>query len=102
MGGVCFPFFPLIFRWYLGRVRVKDGRGEAEVSQWTLGRGGRRGTQGTFPHTSWDGSEGVEQESYANLRYICHREAFFPRQLERDFDTPVTVYRQRGGWQGRR
>jgi len=37
---------------------------------------------------------------YANRRYICHREAFFPRQ--RDFDTPGTVYHQRGVWQGRR
>jgi len=33
-------------------------------------------------------------------RYICHREAFFPRQ--RGSDTPDTVYHQRGDWQGRR
>ena len=32
---------------------------------------------------------------YANRRYICHREAFFPRQ--RDFDTPGTAYPQRRG-----
>ena len=35
--GGCFDFGP---RWCLIRVRFKDGRGEAEVSQWTLGAGG--------------------------------------------------------------
>ena len=29
-------FFSFFFRWCLVRVRVQDGRGEAEVSQWTL------------------------------------------------------------------
>jgi len=45
----------------LVRVRFKDERGEAEVSQWTLGSGGSRGTQGTFPYPSRDGGEGREE-----------------------------------------
>jgi len=54
-GGFLFPFF-FFPRRGLIRVRVKDGRGEAEVSQWTLGWGGRGVTQGAFPHPSCDGN----------------------------------------------
>jgi len=51
-GGLFFCFGPQLC---LVRFRVKDRRGEAEVSQWTLGpRGGRRGTQGTFPYPGWN------------------------------------------------
>ena len=87
-------FFGFCPRWCLVRVRVKDRRGETKVSQWTLGEGGRRGTQGTFPNPSRDGGEGGEEV------LLCHREAFFPRQ--RGCDTPDTVYHLRGDWQGRR
>jgi len=45
----------------------------------------------------WGGGGGSPHD---NQRYICHREAFFPRQ--RDFDTPGTAYHQREGWQGRK
>jgi len=56
--------------------------------------GDRRGAHGTFPYPSRDGGK-EKMWTKCNQRYICHREAFFPRQ--RDFDTPDTVYHQRGG-----
>jgi len=43
-------------------------------------------------------ARGGEGSPYANRCYICHREAFFPRQ--RGCDTPDTVYHQTGGLAG--
>ena len=46
-----------------------------------------RGAQGIFPsHIPAGVVVRGGMRPYTNRRYICHREAFFPRQ--RDFDTP--------------
>jgi len=61
------------------KVRVQDGRGEAEVSQWTLGWGSRGGTQGAFPQPSWDGSEGGEEAVHmpTGVTYFTKEHFFF-------------------------
>jgi len=61
------------------RVRVKDGRGDAEVSQGTLGWGSGGGTQGALPQPSWDGSEGGEGGNLVptGISYVTEELLFF-------------------------
>ena len=49
------------------------------MSQSTLGWGGRRGTQGAFPHPSWDGSEGGEEVIHmsSGVTYVTISEVHF-------------------------
>jgi len=63
-------------RWCLFRVRVKDGRGEAEVSQRTLVSGDRRSTEGTFSNPSWDGVEGGEEAVLCVVTYVTEKHFF--------------------------
>jgi len=60
-------------RWCLFRVRVKDGRGEAEVSQRTLVSGDRRSTEGTFSPPSWDGVEGGAEAVLCVGTYVTEK-----------------------------
>jgi len=49
------------------------------VSQSTLACLGRRGTQGAFPHPSWDGSEGWEEAVHmtSGVTYVTMSEVHF-------------------------
>jgi len=63
-------------RWCLIKVRIKNGRGETQVSQSSLGlgsRGGTGGAEGAFPHLSWDGREGGEEAVHmpGGVTYVC-------------------------------
>jgi len=65
-------------RWYLVRIRVKDGRGETEVLQCSAGKGVRRGSQGTSPDTGRDGSEGGEEAVHmpTGVTYVTEKPHF--------------------------
>jgi len=86
-------------RWCLVRVRVKDGRGETKVSQWTWkGAGGVH--KGLFQIPAGMVVRGGRRQSICQPALNMSQTSIFPRQ--RGCYTPDTVYHQRGDWQGRR
>jgi len=78
-----------------------EGKRRCRSGPWDKGTGGVHTVHFHIRVPAGMVVRGGKGSPYANRRYICHREAFFPRQ--RDLDTPGTVYHhQRRGWQGRR
>ena len=65
------------------------------MSQWTLGEGGRRGTQGTFPNPSRDGGEGGEEAVHmpTGVKYVTDKHFF----LVKGAVTHLTLRIIRGG-----
>jgi len=63
---------------------MEEGKRRCRSGPWDEGTRGVY--QGHFHIPAGMVVVGGRRQSNANQRYICHREAFFPRQ--RDFDTP--------------
>jgi len=78
-------------------VGVKDGGGEAEVSQCTLGWGSRGGTQGAFPHPSWTGKGEEAFHMPAGVTYVTEEHLFFVKWTLTYLAPGILGD---GGWQG--